>query len=1091
MKVFKGVQADILNSVKRSQLVSAGAGSGKTTIMIEKIADLILSGKTDIDSLLVVTFTVLAAGEMKERLITRFTEEMKILDEVRKEQLSDLIEKIKTASIDTIDGFSSKTIKKYFYELEISPNIEIISDATRDYFLSVAVNSTLDSFKNSDKLNIMMDLFAGNRRNLDVIQELLLSTYNNIVNIKDYEKFLDQSLQEYKDPINSERIINLHIASRVENLIRKIKYSYSDFDANVKQKLDTLIDNLKEINPVLSLVTNFKTLMGISEVRFSLKEKKENVGLDDIVFEIKEFFEFQKDMQEKLIDENYLEFNEKIIKYFEIYIEILKKFIKNYNKLKEKNNLIDFNDLNRLMLKLLDNEKICNELKEKFKYIFVDEYQDVNPLQDELVSRLVGENTTLFTVGDVKQSIYGFRGASPEWFLNKYNGLKTKNEQGEAFDMNCNFRSSPKILEFINETFSNLMTVSTSDINYKQDALIEPMRTDIIDDDVKMMFVISDKNDEVANGVYSVKNHKEINKQDEKFLESKLVLKIITELIGTQFYDANLKQTRMLTYKDISILTRSDKDEASQTLINMLKDNNVPLNVTNKLRIDECEVVKLVMSILKCVANIADDVDYLASFMCLTDLDIDDIVSFRDKEKSLYENLVDNIENEYVKQGFDCIEKIKKNSYVLSNKELINSILNEQKLKYFILRKENGEKELELLEKFLENLTPLENNLSLYEFINVIETSAGKNGQVESFDCEDSVTIQTIHKSKGLEYPVVILFNSSKMFSYIREHEYISFNSDIGLGVDFYNTETRQKNEGVVKTAIKIKNAEKGYKEEMRLLYVALTRAKNKLFITGNISSKQRTEQQFKHTNYSNMLLSCFKGRIDQDENKLKNCTISFIDDIEDFDKICENETVDCEEKMLGFDYGNKKAFSIPFKNTVTGLNSKKSEQEKFSTKAWLTKSIQYQSEEDKALIGTHYHKALEELDLKNEYVQTTNFEDVNYKKIKKSHEILSKIAKNAIKIKKEAEFMMYLPYNELVASDVDDKVLVQGVVDLLMEFTDGFVIVDYKFSSLPISVLKQKYAEQLNLYKIAVEKAYKKPVKDVLIYSINTGELL
>ena len=125
--------------------------------------------------------------------------------------------------------------------------------------------------------------------------------------------------------------------------------------------------------------------------------------MDDLIFEIKEFFEFKDSLQERLIDEHFLEKNEKIIKYFTIFIEILNNFIKNYNKIKEKNNLIDFNDLNRLMLKLLENEKVKAELKYKYKYIFVDEYQDVNPLQDELMSNLVGKDTKLFTVGDVKQ----------------------------------------------------------------------------------------------------------------------------------------------------------------------------------------------------------------------------------------------------------------------------------------------------------------------------------------------------------------------------------------------------------------------------------------------------------------------------------------------------------------------------------------------------------------------------------------------------------------------------------------------------------------------------------------------------------------
>ncbi len=1090
MKKFEGVQAQILSANEKNQLVSAGAGSGKTTVMIEKISSLILNNEVDVDSLLVVTFTVLAAGEMKERLISKFSDLLNESSDEEKERLLNLIDRLKTASIDTIDGFSSKTIKKYFYELEISPNIEIVSDSTREYLLSCAMKNTLKAFMESDKLNIMIDIFGGNRRNLEPLQDALLSAYNDVINIEDWKGFLRQSLNEYENPIKSENVVNEFVIYKARNLICNIQNACVNFEFKTKDKLIAFIEDLNCLNSNLMLSANYNTLINIIEPKFTSKEKSENVGLGDLSLEIKEFFEFVESVKNNLGELDFAEQNIKILQYFQIFVEILQKFIENYNNLKEKNNLIDFNDLNRLMLKLLDKCEIKQELQNKYKYIFVDEYQDVNPLQDSLISSLVGERTKLFTVGDVKQSIYGFRGSSPEWFLKKYNSMKSGMRDGVAFDMNVNFRSNPKILEFINDIFSKLMTVKTSDIDYKKDALIEPKRTDIEDEKVKILLLTETKNQDIAKGIYSVKEHQNKNAVDSKTNEALQVLKIITDLIGTEFYDANLKRKRTLTYKDISILTRSDKDESSQGLMSVLRAHGVPLNVTNKIRIDECEVVKLIISILKCVSNIADDVDYLASFLALTNLDIDDIVSIRHKDRTFYEDLIENIENEEVKSGFEIIEKIRQNSYINSNDKLIRSILNEQKLKYFVLRKENGERELELLEKFLQSLTQLENDLPLCEFIDIIETSIGKNAQIETMDGDDSVTIQTIHKSKGLEYPVVILYNTSKMFSFIRDHDSVMFNSEIGLGVDCFDNINRTKNFGVVKYAIKLKNSEKEYKEELRLLYVALTRAKNKLYIIGTISEKQKSNQEFKHTNYMNMVLSCFKNRLTNSVNEFDNCTIEFVDDVNlSLDENNQDEFI-CEQSDVWFKYPHQEKYNIPLKNTVTGLNQDKVEKDKFTRKEWITQKVQYQ-EEDKKLVGTHYHKALEKLDLQNEYIQNTNFEDVDYKKIKKTHEILQKYVKNALKIKKEVEFMMYVPYNQLVESEITDKVLVQGVVDLLIEHEDGFVVVDYKFSSLPIKVLKQKYNEQLKLYKTAVEKAFNKPVKEVLIVSINNGEIL
>ncbi len=1088
MKNFEKIQLDILNATSKNQLVSAGAGSGKTTVMIEKIANLLIKDKVPVENLLVVTFTVLAAEEMKERLQAKLISELDTSE--NKDEIVSLIEDIKTASIDTIDGFSSKTIKKYFYELNISPNIEIISDATRDYYLAKAMKKTMDDYsKNSDKINLLIDLFGGNRRNLENIKSMVITCYYNVINIEDYEKFLDDSVNEYMDSIKSEGVVNRYISNHIERLKRDIMDNYSCVQVDIQEKLKNFLNLLDLFNVNLSLKTNLNNLEKINISSFSVKEVKNNVELKEINENINEFNDLKKELKNNGIDKNFDKNNEKILIYFKYFIEILKKFINNYNKLKEKNNLIDFNDLNRLMLKLLNNENIRDELNQKYKYIFIDEYQDVNPLQDSLMSKLVGEDTFLFTVGDVKQSIYGFRGASPEWFLNKYDTYKKKSEQGKAFDMNINFRSNPKILNFVNEIFSKLMTVETADIDYLHDCMIDAKRMDIVDDKVKIMLCCNKGDDNIESGVYSVKNSPRNENVSSKDLESYMVVKTITELIGTSFYDANLKQNRTLRYSDIAILTHSQKDENSLILIDMLKQASIPVSVTNSLDIESSETIKLILSILKCVIHEADDVDYLATFMAITDMDINDIVDIREKDEALYENLHKNIDNAKISSGFKLLEDIRTKAYVSSNRDLIRYILNDCKLKYYILRMENGVRELNLIEEFLNKISPVEDNLGLAEFIDMIESNISKGSDFLNVDREDSVVFQTIHKSKGLEYPVVILFNTSKMFSYLRENDNIAFNVDLGLGVDFFDIANRTKQEGLVKYAIRKKNALKGYKEELRLLYVAMTRAKNKLIITGQYSENLFKDKKIKNTNFMNMVLSCFPN-LEEGVNERENCIVEFTD--VELAQSLKDEKYDrqVEKFYTNYEYGDNGKFSIPLKNTVTGLNSELSQQNKFEAKKWLNPNMQYDVQEDRALVGTHYHIALEQLDFSKKYEKNTKFNDVDYAKIKKAHEVISRLAKGSINIKKEADFMMYVPYNKIVGGNIDDKILIQGVCDLIIEYEDSITIVDYKFSRLPIESLKQKYQEQLNIYKMAVENAYKKTVEHVYIYSINTGQL-
>lgn len=1100
---FEQIQLDIINSSATNQLVSAGAGSGKTTVMIEKIANLIIEKDVPISSLLVVTFTVLAATEMKQRLEAKLKQKLADVDadanlnaeqiEAKKRNILNKLDEIQTASIDTIDGFNAKTIKKYFYELNLNPNVEIISDTTRDFYINRAMKRAVETIsKDKSKISILLDIFGGNARNLKNLEQLIVDTYNNIINLEDYVAFVQNAKKEYITNQKSENIVNNFIIQQANDLSTLLKQEIGGYPQDILDKFNYNINQLQSINKSLTLKSNLIALKNIDLTTFTQKQTKEFVCLADINDEIGEFKAYVKKLSSNGIDENYDLHNEQIAEYFGYVCDLLELFMQNYENIKSKNNLMDFNDMSRKMLELLAIDRVRADLQQRYKYIFIDEYQDVNPLQDKIMAQIASPTTQVFTVGDVKQSIYGFRGSSPEWFLQKYNNFKQNQAQGSAFDMNINYRSNPIILNFINQIFVPLMTMHTADIDYKNTAQIDPRRSDIIDEKPTILLVSNDQPKSVAEGVYSVKNDTNaMPTTDPKVYEAALVAKVITEeLINKPFYDANLKQNRLLTYKDIAILTRSTNDENAEILIDMLRQCNIPLNLNNKLQTSTSEGIKLILSILKCVNNTADDVDYLAAFLALTDLQLDDVMAIRKREQSLINDLFENQANAQIALGFEKLNKIRLQSYASTNNQLINYILNDMGVKNYLQATHFGAKEVKLIEQFVANLG-VENSLSLADFVTIVESNVSRGNDYLDMDKEDSVTFETIHKSKGLEYPVVILFNASKTFSYLRDHDDISFNADIGLGVNYYDFATRQKSFSLPKYAIKVANSTKGYKEELRLLYVALTRAKNKLIITGTYSPKSLNEK-IKKTSYLNMILSCYQSAILAGKTDFELCKFVFYDEIEANTVSNNQPTPEIKFLKPNFEYGDKAKFNITTKNSVTGLNTKQSEQQYFNTKAYLTPQTQYLTAEDKALIGTHYHKALELLDLTIPYNKNTDFEDVDYSKIKLAHDVLSKIVVGAKQIRKEADFMMNLPYNQIITnSNVTDNVLVQGVLDMLVEYDDHFDIVDYKFSNLKASVLKQKYAEQLRLYQLAVEKAFNKPVEHVFIYSINTGELV
>lgn len=1109
-KKFSEVQLQILGNNSTNQLVSAGAGSGKTTVMIQKIADLIIESKVPVESMLVVTFTVLAAQEMKARLIEELNKKLK--SSTDKQHILDVIDQVNQANIDTIDGFSSKTIKKFFYELNISPNIEIITDATRDYYLTRAMKQTMDDFSTDEYgVNMMLDIFGGNARNFDALEQLILDRYNNIINIENYDEFLQNAQNEYAAGSKSEKIVNDYVVNTIENYKKILQDDFSNQDDKIKPALVEFIGRLNTVGGT-GLKENLTVLYSLD---FSIFNRKLKGDCKDAMDKI-------KDLKKSLLKKNRIGVNfeenyTRIDEYFSKFVCLLQNFIKNYNNLKQNNNLVDFNDLNRLMLKLLKNPLIKAQLNNQFKYVFVDEYQDINPLQDTLINALVGTDCLLFTVGDVKQSIYGFRGASPEWFLDKYNSYRKDSGRGYAYNMNENYRSNPKILTFINEVFNNLMTESSANLNYKLDGTLKPKRDDIVDDKVKILLA-PETEDVKAGGIYSVKQAS--NQPIIVSGEAMLVANTIFELVGTEFYDANLKQKRALNFSDFAILSRSVDDKKVNELVRVLKSTEIPIRTSTKLQIDS-EGIKLILSILKCINNTADNVDLLAFYLALTPLSIDELTLIHKREQTFKQTIEQNAQNPSILFGQNLLSQLKAEVLTNTNSGLIRYILNDAKLRYYLYTKPYGEATVMLIEEFINKISALEDGLNLTEFIKVVESNLTRFSEVETEDGENSVTIQTIHKSKGLEYPVVILFNTGKQFNYITDNEIVNFNADLGLGVDFYDSINRTKCSSIPHFAIKILNNLKGYKEEMRLLYVALTRAKNKLIITGSFHQKN-LGNPLANNNFLNMILNQI-GDFNLGETEKENCIIKFEDNIKLHAPVVEAEKTIVRTDN-NFVYPNQQKFSLPLKNTVTGLNSEYSQKDHFATRVWLTPAVQYNDDEDRALIGTHYHQALEELDYLKPYSQTTNFADVDYNKIRLAHSKISSICSGAVAIHKEAEFMMYQPYNKIVnpknienlpqndeksvkngeilqndenfnenlnnTSQITDKILIQGVVDLIIEFEDSITIVDYKFSGLGIDELLQKYAEQLNLYKMAVEDAFHKPVEHMYIYSINTGEL-
>lgn len=1115
-KQFDPQQQQVLDNKSQHQLVSASAGSGKTTVMIQKITDLLLSKQASPDELLVVTFTNLASTEMRERLSTNLTQALiNASTDDQKAEIQNILDGIQTASVDTIDGFCSKMLKKYFYQADVEPEIKIISAFSQEYYINKAMDLAIKQFgvNNEDELIVLCDIFEKKSRSLETLKQCLLSAFNYCICQKSYDTFLANTIGQYQD-LNSSSIqyLNKYICDTINrhifNVLRVLP-NFTDYP-KLHKMIDGYCSHLLQVNINQSIVDNANVLNTAPACSFSNTERIQKGEFNyeylkfniDIVRDLIADTQFLNNLQHKSFDTIAVHLNS--------FINLLQLFIQSYDKLKADNGVMDFGDLERKVLELLQNQQIIEDVHNTYKYVFVDEYQDINPMQDELINTLLSSSANLFLVGDVKQSIYGFRQSTPELFINAYKNYKQDNNSGTAFDMNINFRSAPEILKFNNEIFSHLMTENDADIDYASTSQFEPKRTDFPSSSaVEIEIANTDIEQETtyANGIYSVVNHKNpVQTLTSEQIEVQIVVNKIKSLVGTEFYDSNLKQNRKLEFKDIAILSRSISNDKVQNLANALSSNNIPINISKRSNIKDCEALAKILSILRILSRTASDIDYTYLLTSpMVNVEYSELLTvYTDKTLSLYDNLQTYISNNNndlsikIKYGLNLCEELRIAHSSLNIVELIDAILNKYHLRQYILSSNKGYQQLTLLDEFINSLSNEEKNTSIPKFIDLLQKNLNTSKELVSRDSLNSVTIQTIHASKGLEYPIVILFNCSQQFKYITEHNDLNFDTEFGIGMQYYDLNLRKRYESPTRYAIKLRNCEKSYKEELRLLYVATTRAKNKLIITGCCSEDKLKSNTLSKDNYLNLILSTYYSKINTnpllDKYQFANCKININISAEQQNEVSKTFKPTINDKAIAnlyYEYPYMAETNISIKNNVTALSRTLNEEYNIvPIKLNLKENLQAMSD-DLAQIGTAYHNELSSINYNLEFDYTPNDDAIDANLIKTAYDKISVLAKNCINQYNEKQFMMYVPYNQIYTDSlVETKVLVQGVVDLILEFDNHIILIDYKYSNSSIHNLTKKYATQIMLYKMAIEKAFKKPVLASYIYSIKSGEL-
>jgi ATP-dependent helicase/nuclease subunit A len=1159
-------QLQVVLTKDKNLLVSASAGSGKTYTMIERIFHLLKQEQKHIKNFLIVTFTKAAASEMKQKIVER------ILVQVDdNEHLKQQLDELSYADISTLHTFCAKLVKQYFYEVSIDPASKVIEEEESSVLKNESLTQVINQFtKNNDEVFYkLFETYNKKRRDIE-FRKSVFQLYHFLKTKHDSTQFIKSVLQQtyttnLQQNVAATYINNWflelidHYKQEFETLLLKAKQNGSESLALVVEEVNTLLllfdknntftKNLAALNNLDKLPTMPRTKEPLTE---ALKEEISNkkTALKKSLDEAKKWFGASED-EVTFALQSAKPLLEKLL-------QVVQAFDEQYQALKKERGLLDFNDLEHYTLQILNNKNIQKVVQEKYDYVFIDEYQDTNQLQEEILQKIVRENNA-FMVGDVKQSIYMFRECDPQIFVKKYEAYETQ-PHSQKIDLNQNFRSERGVLEFANFVFSNIMKEQTASVNYQKNAsfvagasyqkskqTLPLVGVSIIDSDQ-----LKQEQKPALEKTYSVLEHmKQLQQEGQEFeeevvLEAQVIANKIYEFMQAPIYDAKLKKYREVKFSDIAILSRV-RGTFFKSLCREFEKYHLPISAKYKENVLNSFEAELIHNYLKLLNNPQDDIalfHVLSSHMCK--ITYDQLSSIRIaflKEKMFYqavERYVESFDNEVTKkivQLFETLEQFRKKQTYVTLEELVRQIIEEYDLENYFCSLENAKERLANLKMILANLKREEFEYSLFQYLYYIENYADDElFEVNASSKEDSITITTIHASKGLEYPIVIVAGMGREFSRKPNTEEIITNKELGFGVRYYNLLERSRKNTVVRNACLIKNKEEELAEEMRLLYVAMTRAKNHLWMVGkiNLGKVERLKSVFSIQNANSYLHWVMGSLTEEHLTALKRGSgqieVAMLDGT-----LCRFEVVDAPkeqkqmeqetqinwgsanektkqvlQKVFSFEYAYQKNSGIATKSSVSEIMLEDEQEEgNYAIQTLRVDELTNKKEElDFSLIGSVHHTLMQHLPfslnsikevkehivllIKQNLLPPNALELVNLEVILTALKTVNNLAQNAKNVLKEQQFMMYVPYCEVFQnSAVTDKILVQGVIDCVIEKEDEVILIDYKTSRMSEASLQKKYATQLRLYQMAYEKAHKKKINQKLIYSFHLNHIV
>ena len=890
-------QQKVIDTHGCNLLVSAAAGSGKTAVLVERIVKMVSDGAhpVDIDRLLVVTFTNAAAAEMRERISNAIGE--KLVREPENEHLQKQATLLHNAQITTIDSFCLFVIRNHFHTIGLDPGFRIADEGELKLLQKDVLSDVLEQCYQKGEASFLncMEYFSTGSRD-SAVEEAVLKLYDFAMSNPFPEEWLLERKRDYAVP--GAESGGQENSFRAASALMELEWM-KGLMKETEQMLQGLLDRIgqcvvlsempdgpymygelleqekEQIESLLAAQNYEERYLRFSALAFGRLSSKKDVTVSAMKRELVKNIRTEVKEQLQAMQKNYFaNSSDEIVKQMGVcgkavcaLVDLALLFQETFARIKREKNILDFDDIEHFALSILlrhgedgdvEATETALEYRSHFAEILIDEYQDSNLVQEYLLSAISGEaegNFNRFMVGDVKQSIYKFRLARPELFMEKYHTYQDA-ESGDTLriDLHKNFRSREQVLTSTNMVFAQVMRRELGGIVYDEKAAlypgtVYPDASDAGNDTELLLFM--EKEEEKPDKGESVRAVSA--KQQEAYGIARKIKELVTSFPVT---DKETGKLRKATYKDIVILLRTTSgwDEEFKEI---LEEEGIPAHVTSKVGYFAATEIQELLHFLQILDNPLQDIPFYgvlhSYFGGFSEEEIAGVKAAYPKKRYLYDAVKAYAEDEQpdtlrvrLREFLDKIGRYREMTVYMPVHELLQTIIREYAYLPYVLAKPGGSRRRANTEMLLVKAADYEKTsyYGLYHFLRYIE-------QLEKYDVDygeanlqdenaDVVRIMSIHKSKGLEFPICFVAGLAKIFNNRDANGHLVMDVEQGIGVDYVNPELRINSRNLRRNFIASKLRKDNLAEELRILYVAMTRAKEKLILTGTLKQPEK-----------------------------------------------------------------------------------------------------------------------------------------------------------------------------------------------------------------------------------------------------------